>query len=105
MTNLFITLTILALVIITLGFVTYRTIKTNGDLYGEIHDLRSKIARYQDRRSLLAFAYVSETLLYARVVLCDCGQEYEVRAFPKGDDPEYAMLCATELADAINADF
>lgn len=101
----FIILSIAALLVIGAGMVVMRTASTNDELREEICKLRSTIAEYRDRRSLSAFAYVTETPAYVRVVMSDYGQEYEVRAFPKGNDPDYALLCATELADAINSDF
>lgn len=46
--------------------------------------------------------FESETSFEVRTLVEDINEIIVIKSFPKGDDPEYALMCAEELMDKIN---
>lgn len=96
---------ILILLLCTFCWTISRVCNVNAELRDQIHNLRLSLHHYQEPRSVGAYAEVTESHSCFNVVMRDYMTTYEVRAYDKLDDPEYARICAEELADMINQQY
>lgn len=97
--------TILILLLCVFCWTISRVCNINTELRTQIHKLRLQLHHFQEPRSIGVYAEVVESPACFNVIMRDYMTAYEIRAFLKSDDPEFARICAEELAELINQQY